>query len=901
MFKKLIFIFILNFLIEISKSTTLPGLFNVIGPFTIGEREETFDSLESYGGIFSIPIGDNTTYPSEFGHNGVVGWRQFNSSIPGQLEIDWSDTIDWSFYDTPFGWEIYLWYAYAVGDFQSTEGSNYIVNCNSARTFYIQTLSSVPGTPSVIKEFTGDFYSYGNGQNIVSLEAGQNYRFYVKMISSTRDNLSPLGKFACQLTPVPIYQVITLIETESLVPDIVGTILASPYGSITVINSGNSDLFGISVVLANSSLSLFNLNISNSANGNGTFNILVGQRLSMSFEIEIKSDSTQLECPMFLELNLVGNSTIILNNINIPFNCSSFESPYLFTFLDFDNTVQYAMAIPPINTCGNSSELCNIMLATHGANVVAADPSWTSVLPRQNNLWVLAPTGRTPWGYDWGSSSRLNVFNAIDALVTQLPGVPLSQKSLYKTDGTKIIFIGHSMGGMGCWSLLSRQGDLALGGACASGFSKLELYLLYDTAPGFAYIDQTLKGILMSSIEENNVDLISSNLVGLPLMARYGENDTVVNPYHSRRIVRMVSEQSQNETAVMISEEPNANHWFNGILNDSFMQNFYNILASNNQYLPDIPKTITISTLNPASSGSRANILILQQKQPFRISKIKLTQVYEKSQLVWIIETSNVRRFAITQTPIRQQFPVELIIDGSSFNNNFFYPDYHFENTKDNTNKKYWTLSNDNSTWIENERNPLTNGPIRQIFEKNFKIIYGTIGQGSATAQLKQGSVYINNFWNNYGRGSAPIFSDVDYIPIYSNEVCSENQNLILLGSSYQNLFTEKLIERADVSFNIDNSFTLDKSYEFSTPGSGITFIIPNSCGKGLVLVVAGIDSVGFENALHSLPKRSGEVSPDFLIVGPEYRGKGYGGILSAGYWSNNFTLSPQSFYTSTI
>ncbi|KAK5581995.1 hypothetical protein RB653_003576 [Dictyostelium firmibasis] len=893
-----------DLVIDYIKSTTLPNVYNVIGPFPIGEREEIYDTLESYGGIFNIPIGDNTTYPSELGHDSVVGWSTYNWSIPGAFQMEWSSTIDWSFYDMPFGWEIYLWYAYVIGDFTATSpSSNYIVNCTDIRTFYIQSQSN----PSEIFEFSGDFFNYGNGQQIIYLNQGEQYRIYLKMLSSTRVYGTAFSQFTCNL--IPIEDMVSIIETESLVPDIVSGILASKYASITLLNSGETDLTsGVTIGLVENSTSdqIFELN---SILNTSLTNILVGQRFSIPFEISTKDDNiSSLQCPLNLEIQiLITDQTGTINSFftSIAFNCTEFTNAYLYTFLDFDQSVQYAMVLSPINQCGLEDGLCNVMVATHGFLGVTRDPSWFAQFQRQQNLWTVMPTGRTNCGYDWASSSRLNVFYSVESLVSSLPGVPNSQKQLYKTDASKILFIGHSMGGMGCWNLLVRQGDLALGGACASGFPKLSMYISYETSPGFSYIDQTLKALLMVSIEENNVDIISSNLVGLKLMARYGENDTVVNPYHSRRIVRMVAEQSQDENAVIVSEVPNENHYFPGILTDSYMQAYYDSLTS----IPPIPKTITISTLNPSGTGPRANILILQLTIPFRLAKIKLTQVYDSTgELIWYLDTQNVKRFAITAEPVRAEFPTTLVIDGKQqFNNQYFYPEYHFENSiqQQRTNQKNWTINADNSTWIQNEKNPSTYGPIRQIFESSIKIVYGTASQNNQTiAQAKQAAIYINNFWNNYGRGSVTIFSDQQYIEQLSHQDTSCSENVILIGNSNENLITNKNIIRSDVSFNQDNSFYIggEDGYLFEGDGIGIAFLMPNRCGGNLMLVISGTDSLGLNNALHSIPQRSGDITgPDFIVTGPDFRGKGYGGIISAGYWDNYYKLSESNFYISEI
>ncbi|EGC40170.1 hypothetical protein DICPUDRAFT_74341 [Dictyostelium purpureum] len=879
--KILLIIYIILYLINFIYS--LPNNFNIIGPFPIGEREEGLDSLEAYGGIFNILVGDNTKYPSELGTNGVVGWNKASSETSGSLSVDWSEYVDWSFLQSVWGWSIWLWYGWAVGSFNVDTSGTFLISCTGTRTFFIQNGNN----KGQIQEFSGDYYGYGVGQQVVQLEQSTTYNLFVRMSSSVRLNQSPNSQFSCSLQQVT--DQITILQSENLVPDLVNGQLVSPYSSISVINSGLTTIqsIGVSVPMDQPWIKANFLRESN-------LNVLPGQKISLPIALSLSQEASTFSCPFQAVLNIESGEQVLITT-NITFNCTNWGNPFLYTFLDFDSTVQYAIATPPTTSCSESNgTLCGVMLATHGAGVEASSPFWMNAIPAQENLWIIYPTGRRSWGYDWESSSRLNVINSIQYLSNNLPGVPSSLKSQYQVDSEKILFVGHSMGGHGCVSLISRFGDLAIGAACAAGFVKLQFYVFYNTRPGFSYIDPSLHGILMASIAENDNDLYTSNLVGLPLMVRYGQNDSNVNPWHSRRIARMVAEQSQNENAVIISEVPNENHWFDGILNDQYMLNYYNQISNTYRYShPSIPKVITITTHNPASSGSRANIQILQTLNPSRSAKIQIVQTTNSNgQLVWVVSTQNVRRFGIQETPVRPEgLPVQMVIDNQKFETQFL-PSNHYARLD-----KWlpdWNVTTD-QTWIQYEKSPLTYGPIRQIFEKKFTIIYGTNTTSSSTQQLFEwASVYISNFYNTYGRGSPKIIADVDFIP---PSQCSSNDNYILIGNTFQNLVASKYQSQLPVMFNEDNSFSIGPSPIYSSNGIGVSFIAPNQCGQGLLLVVAGVDDIGFNKALHAVPQRSGVLAPDFIIVGNEYGWKGVGGIISAGFFSPSWDVETDSSY----
>ena len=65
----------------------------------------------------------------------------------------------------------------------------------------------------------------------------------------------------------------------------------------------------------------------------------------------------------------------------------------------------------------------------------------------------------------------------------------------------------------------------------------------------------------------------------------------------------MVDTLSGVPGTVQVSEIPGQGHWFDGIVDDTIMQTFFNTHFSYN--LPSLPNTFTVVTLNPASSDGK--------------------------------------------------------------------------------------------------------------------------------------------------------------------------------------------------------------------------------------------------------------------------------------------------------
>lgn len=170
-------------------------------------------------------------------------------------------------------------------------------------------------------------------------------------------------------------------------------------------------------------------------------------RITDSYELPVGTDIiTTTFAVDFLTGNRRHTATKILRLSRAPF-----EGPFRFTFRDSDDSVQYAMALPPLSPPPtNQSSPIPIILALHGAGVEASSPFWTSSIPRQScGVWIVLPTGRTPWGYDWHGPSLWNAANAVKE-VPRLHELWFGNSDLSAIpDVNRLIILGHSNGGQG--------------------------------------------------------------------------------------------------------------------------------------------------------------------------------------------------------------------------------------------------------------------------------------------------------------------------------------------------------------------------------------------------------------------------------------------------------------------
>ncbi len=60
--------------------------------------------------------------------------------------------------------------------------------------------------------------------------------------------------------------------------------------------------------------------------------------------------------------------------------------------------------------------------------------------PVQGHAWIIMPSNRGAYGFDWQGPGRVNGWSALAAFQRDLPGVPASLKGDYALDATRVRF-----------------------------------------------------------------------------------------------------------------------------------------------------------------------------------------------------------------------------------------------------------------------------------------------------------------------------------------------------------------------------------------------------------------------------------------------------------------------------
>eukprot|EP00931_Biecheleriopsis_adriatica_P048949 TRINITY_DN28299_c0_g1_i1.p1 TRINITY_DN28299_c0_g1~~TRINITY_DN28299_c0_g1_i1.p1 ORF type:complete len:947 (-),score=155.49 TRINITY_DN28299_c0_g1_i1:5-2812(-) len=891
-----------------------PRLWDVIGPFPASSREQGADVLEAFGGILQIPRGGNQTYPSELvpkwsGHDaGRARWMQVQSMAEsGAVGINYGD-LRWDLLDDALGPTVLRSRGWAIGDFFLSADGFYIATCTGISWFLVDGA-----------RVNGDPYRTGwRGGQSMHLKAG-NHTLHVPFGAYASHK-----EFTCKLDPCsqepdsfPLHVISRggIGGRPFLFPDVVEGRLASELASLVLENRGQQTLQVFHAEVGENSFGL-------GASLRRPMLLSPGQQLPVDLRLSQEAQHS-LECGLYKwglwlqRLNFSvrardeATDAEVSASIVLDITCKNFSDPYAFTFLDADESVQYATVRSPKGPC--PEEGCAVLFATHGASVEShpiRNRAWADSYHRQDRAWVLLPTNRDKYGYDWQGPGFRDGFMALRHLSDELPGVPDGQRQEMRANPQRLLLSGHSMGGHGCLEYLTHHGDPVLAAAPASGWISFKLYAFDRFRTGDGLIDPILRGIMYSAIAEWDTDLYVENAVGIPTVVRVGGNDTTVPPWELRRFARLLDQESGDPDAVTVSEVPGVGHWWGGVVDDQELQEFYDKALAGP--LPLLPQHFTVVTLNPATSTGRGGIRIDQLQIPFRLARVHVERSQEDG--IWNLRTENVRRFSFHEITGRPLPAAGVIVDGMAFDGDVLpsWPD-HLCATSDAA-PPAWHVCR-GIAWHASERSAASYGPMRQVFESQLAIVYGTqAADASYNSLLRERALFVANAAYYRGRFGIELLADTDAAAqrILAGE---DRRNTIILGGPEVNSFAAAALPGKETwpiwwetSEEANGSYAYRVGpHRYTSPGLGYLFLAPlrysakkeavSDSAPRLALVVTAGGREGFELASTLLPLSSGLTLPDYMVVEQSFRWKGAGGVVAAGFYDNHWRVSSLSGY----
>jgi len=964
---------------------TLDKAWQVLGPFPAGMRELPFGGFPASVGSSYAELLDPSTNPkrhlSTYGPlNATTMLQTFEAQIEAQdpgrikhsLTVEYPN-VDWAWIRKSAGWSSLQWQMIAATDFQMKQNSTALaVTMDKTAEFAIVPTSSLQGdtTQDAIEWHTGDWYSYiaafskekstedrlPISHHLLHLHQGSykllvRSQYEIRIFGDPRNNggeESPKMTLGIDIAARSLQNVNQqdLLEVHadphhSNVPHIVGGWVA-----------GWGLSFAIRNISPNDTYTVHNVSLAGQDAGRSPLIAELAQKLTVTpaqtVTVPVKliqnsplnSDLDSLDLTVSITMQSNAGEVTIAKNARIPlthkpafWNGSSNDQglyAYMYSYLAEDGTVQMAAATPPRRAAkvpDQDASLPPLILTLHGAGVDVRDLFFSNSIQRQEENWVVLPTGRTPWGYDWQLASLQAADAAVAAFNKHLYGLPASwtkeEKHAWQFDPQKLFVMGHSNGGQGAWYRLSRFPDHAIGGMVGSAYSKVSDYVSFAWKVGRHHTDPALQGILHSSLTMFENDLYSSNLAGLNLLVKFGSADANVPPWNPKDLAMVVdgwNRRSGLTDKVKVSEVAGRPHWWDTLFSEHDVQEAIEAACSSSKNagykMPVVPQNFTLTVFNPAEAGSKGGWRISEVEIPGRLAKLEVNYVTldneTNSNHVQIV-ARNVRRLELDVHVLRRRGLANSDPSlGNAASLRFQINGQKQQVEIDNTDRVdflrsesgSWEVSNrDTTTAVSRAVRPF--GPLLRIVTSKGPILLIVPSRGPQV-EVAAWTRVARRFAADlllYGAINSQIIVDTDFDSAKPGESW-KHSNIVTFGGPTINNFTRSTFNgwptESPVRFpSPDTSAQFDiQDRSFYENGTAMLTLAPHpTYAQGLTLVVHGIGVQGILRAARLLPTRTATMIPEWVVVDSSAEWKGEGGVEAAGWYDREWGWSESMSY----
>lgn len=268
------------------------------------------------------------------------------------------------------------------------------------------------------------------------------------------------------------------------------------------------------------------------------------------------------------------------------------------TFIsDIDGSVQYYGVVPPTDLKATA-----MVLTVHGASVEGIGQA--EAYSPKPWCWIVAPTNRRPYGFDWEEWGRMDAMEVVEDAVKR-----------FKIDRSRIGLTGHSMGGHGTWHLGAHFPQVFNAIAPSAGWRSFFTYGGKPKETGDALVD-----LVNRASNPSFTDLLFENYRNKPIYILHGDADDNVPVSEARGMRDDLAKLGIN---VGYFEQPGAGHWWDGDKSPGAdCVDWPPIFDMFESAKNERPYSWSFTTVNPAISAGPIGFEILEQRKRLLPSKI---------------------------------------------------------------------------------------------------------------------------------------------------------------------------------------------------------------------------------------------------------------------------------------
>lgn len=549
---------------------------------------------------------------------------------------------------------------------------------------------------------------------------------------------------------------------------------------------------------------------------------------------------------------------------------------------ELDGSVQY-YAINPAVGLGKFEQPA-LFLSLHGASVEALGQA-ESYSPKR---WghIVSPTNRRPYAFDWEDWSRLDALEVLAQASDEL-----------RPDPSRVYLTGHSMGGHGTWNFGATFPDRFAALAPSAGWISFFSYGGADVLSNATPVE----AILRRSAASSDTLLMATNYAGHGIYIIHGDADDNVpisEADHMREVLRTFHHDVDGHV------EPGAGHWWDKSDEPGAdcvdWAPLFDFFARHRIPAETEVRHIHFVTVNPGVSSRSHWLGIEAQEIPLLPSEVEVQ--WDPGQHRFSGRTRNAARVCFETEEIAGRIdPVIVVLDGQSLTNVHpfveatvklgpYIPGDPLPWKRSVRLEKVHGVWHSMTNVDPSVKNPRRNGPFKEAFRHRMLLVYGTHGTTSENAwALAKARFDSESFWYR-GNGSLPLLADSEFDPR-----ANRDRGIILYGHADMNSAWPLLLAQSPVQIRRGQAMVGDRVIQREDLGGILIRPRPDS-ETACVAVIAGTGEVGLR-LLNRIPYfMAGPGYPDCLMVGPEFLKNGNQGIITAGFFGNDWSVENGSF-----
>jgi dienelactone hydrolase len=534
--------------------------------------------------------------------------------------------------------------------------------------------------------------------------------------------------------------------------------------------------------------------------------------------------------------------------------------PWRLTFRStIDGSVQ-KYALLPASEPGPSS---GIVLSLHGAGADCFGQA-RAYSPKRN-LWIVAPTNRRPFGFDWQDWGRQDAYEVLGHAL-----------KLTKADPKRVYVTGHSMGGHGTWHLAANDPDRFLAIAPSAGWATFDTYVGLPRS-------RTRPELWRGADLAGDTLALLPNLAQLPTFILHGLKDDNVPP---REAVLMETQLMLHGGSPLTHYQPGAGHWWNGkAAKGADCVDWPGIFELFEKTLPGkSPDVIEFLTADPATDSKHHWIEVLQPLRYGEHSWVRAKRTKKRIE----IRTRNV---AMVRIYLRAE--AKIVIDGAEraavgnggdgSEGDETTIDLGDDDDADDSNlgdPPVETLRRTNGRWKftllgRHEKRPWSSGPFKRAFDNRFVFVCGNDLESLRRARFEA------QMWWYRANGDVEIVTATRF-----RRRGYKGRNVILFGNASTNDAWDEVLDRS-CPIRAENGRLTVGGRVYYGDEWGCLFVYPRKGdSKALVGVFASTGRPAQRAAYGLMPFVSGVGYPDWTVYSAKYLLEG--DAAARGGWFNH-------------